>query len=72
MQVGPVPANHVAAPQALQRLVGVHEGHSQRVGDVLLSEGKIQRVAVGKAKMLRARKQMKQQISDAFDCTAAA
>ena len=61
-----LPANHLGEEQSLERLIGVHQRHAERVGQVLLREWKLDNSVLDQAGLLRPDKQMQQQIGSAL------
>src|SRR4029077_17931490 len=62
------PANRLAHEEALERLVGVHQRHSQGVGEMLLGEGKLNGAVIDQPGLLRTHEKMQQQIGGTLEC----
>jgi hypothetical protein len=61
-----LPANHLREEQSLERLIGVHQRHAERVGQVLLREWKLDTSVLDQAGLLRPDKQIQEQIGSAL------
>jgi len=57
-----LPTNRVADEQPLERLVGVHQRHTERIGEMLLCEWKLDASIFDQAGLFRPHKQMQEQI----------
>jgi hypothetical protein len=56
------PTNCPGNEQAFESLVGVHRGHAECIGEMLLGERKLNGSVLDQARFLRAREQVQQQI----------
>src|SRR6185312_9072574 len=67
-----LPAHGLGGEKAPQRLVGMDQRHAERIGEMLLREGKLNGAVLDQPRLLGTDEQMQQQICDALQRGAAA